>query len=224
MHVGGGKPHSSLFEYHILLTPSKAPRPPTPPPPPPPPPPQPLPPPPSATVPRPPPPPPMQSRPADERPSRLSLLPVVRDLDAAAAGQPREAPSGPVSQMEWSDEEETPRRSRNKVRQRVREVMKRGKRAAAAEAVAIPPRASDECSIPTKTTTTKTTKTTTSPEQAPKPAATIATDPFAPFLGFEELAPSRTCDKCGEGSVRHALDDIDSRQQEASFLSFDFRM
>lgn len=78
----------------------------------------------------------MQSRPADERPSRLSLLPLVRDLDEAAAGQPREAPSAPVSQMEWSDEEETSRRSKKKVRERFLNVIDRSKRAAAAAAAA----------------------------------------------------------------------------------------
>jgi hypothetical protein len=69
----------------------------------------------------------MQSRPAAERPSRLSLLPLVRDLDEAAAGQPAEAPSGPKSQMEW-DEEETLPRGQEKVRELFREVMYRHKR------------------------------------------------------------------------------------------------
>jgi len=75
----------------------------------------------------------MQSRGADERPSRLSLLPVVRDLDEAVAGQPAAPPPGPQSQMEWDEEEEAvaPPRSQNKVRQRVREVMYRRKAAAA---------------------------------------------------------------------------------------------
>jgi hypothetical protein len=81
------------------------------------------------------PPPPMQSRPAAERPSRLSLLPLVRDLDEAAAGQPAEAPSGPKSQMEW-DEEETPPRGQEKVRELFREVMYRHKRQKAAAAKA----------------------------------------------------------------------------------------
>jgi hypothetical protein len=57
----------------------------------------------------------MQSRPAAERPSRLSLLPLVRDFDEAAAGQPAAAsPAGPKSEMEW-DEEEAPR-AQEKVR------------------------------------------------------------------------------------------------------------
>jgi hypothetical protein len=79
----------------------------------------------------------MQSRPAAERPNRLSLLPLVRDLDEAAAGQPAAAPSGPKSQMEW-DEEETPPRAQDKVRELFREVIYRHKRqkAAAAKATA----------------------------------------------------------------------------------------
>jgi hypothetical protein len=81
----------------------------------------------------PPPPPPMQSRPAAERPSRLSLLLLVRDLDEAAAGQPAAAPSGPKSQMEW-DEEESPPRAQEKVRELFREVMYRHKRQEAAAA------------------------------------------------------------------------------------------
>jgi hypothetical protein len=56
-------------------------------------------PPPSAAAPLPAPAPPMQSRPAAERPSRLSLLPLVRDLDEVAAGQPAPTPSGPKSEM-----------------------------------------------------------------------------------------------------------------------------
>lgn len=116
-------PAQSFVQPPSPPSPTSSPSPPSSPPPPPPPPP----PSPPAAV-RPPPPPPMQSRPAAERPSRLSLLPVVRDLDAAAAGQPGATPSGPVSQMEWDEEEETPPRSREKVRQRFREVFRRAAR------------------------------------------------------------------------------------------------
>jgi hypothetical protein len=77
----------------------------------------------------------MQSRPAAERPTRLSLLPFVRDLDEAAAGQPAGAPSGPKSQMEW-DEEDTPPRSQDKVSQLLSRVMSRRKRHEAAQAQA----------------------------------------------------------------------------------------
>jgi hypothetical protein len=70
----------------------------------------------------PPPPPPMQSRGADERPNRLSLIQVVRDLDKAVEGQPvAPPPPGPKSQMEWDEEVASPR-PQDKVRQRVREV------------------------------------------------------------------------------------------------------
>jgi hypothetical protein len=81
----------------------------------------------------------MQSRGADERPDRLSLLPVVRDLDEAVAGRPiaPPPPPGPQSQMEWDEEEAVaPPRSKNKVRQRVREVMYRRTAAAAVKAKA----------------------------------------------------------------------------------------
>jgi hypothetical protein len=93
----------------------------------------------SPPAPTPAPPPPMQSRGADERPDRLSLLPVVRDLDEAVAGRPiaPPPPPGPQSQMEWDEEEAVaPPRSKNKVRQRVREVMYRRTAAAAAKAKA----------------------------------------------------------------------------------------
>lgn len=79
----------------------------------------------------------MQSRGADERPTRLSLLPVVRDLDEAVAGQPGGPPPGPQSQMEWDEEEDAPPRSQNKVRQRVREVVYCRKAVVAAVAAAV---------------------------------------------------------------------------------------
>ena len=68
----------------------------------------------------------MQSRSAGERPSRLSLLPLVRDLDEAAAGQPAAPPLGPKSEMEW-DEEEAPR-AQEKVRDLFLRVFSRGER------------------------------------------------------------------------------------------------
>jgi hypothetical protein len=76
----------------------------------------------------------MQPRGADERPDRLSLIPVVRDLDKAAEGQPvAPPPPGPRSQMEWDEEEEVaPSRPQDKVRQRVREVTFMYRRLAAA--------------------------------------------------------------------------------------------
>jgi len=77
----------------------------------------------------------MQSRPAAERPSRLSLL---QDLDEAAAGQPAAAPpppSGPKSEMEW-DEEETPPRAQEKVRKLFLQVLSRRERHTAAMAAA----------------------------------------------------------------------------------------
>jgi hypothetical protein len=94
-------------------------------------------PPPSAAAPLPAPAPPMQSRPAAERPSRLSLLPLVRDLDEVAAGQPAPTPSGPKSEMEW-DEEEAPR-AKEKVRDLFLRVLSRREKQkmAAVEAVAV---------------------------------------------------------------------------------------
>ena len=77
----------------------------------------------------------MQSRPAAERPSRLSLLPLVQDLDEAAAGQPAAPPPGPKSEMEW-DEEEAPR-AQEKVRELFLQVLSRRKRHAAAVAAAM---------------------------------------------------------------------------------------
>jgi hypothetical protein len=95
------------------------------------------PPPPSATALPPRSPPPMQSRPAAERPNRLSLLPLVQDLDEAAAGQPAAPPppSGPKSEMEW-DEEEAPPRAQEKVRELFRQVLNRREKHTAAMAAA----------------------------------------------------------------------------------------
>lgn len=62
----------------------------------------------------------MQSRPADERPSRLSLVPLIRDLDVAAAEQPDD--TGSKSHMDWDD---SPPRAHIKVSQRVRDVFQR---------------------------------------------------------------------------------------------------
>lgn len=91
----------------------------------------PSPPPTSATALPPRPPPPMQSRPAAERPNRLSLLPLVQDLDEAAAGQPAAPPPGPKSEMEW-DDEEAPPRAQEKVRDLFRRVLSRRERHTAA--------------------------------------------------------------------------------------------
>lgn len=91
------------------------------------------PPPPSTTALPPRPPPPMQSRPAGERPNRLSLLPLVQDLDEAAAGQPAAPPPpGPKSEMEW--DEEAPPRPQEKVRDLFRQVLSRRKKHTAAVA------------------------------------------------------------------------------------------
>ena len=94
------------------------------------------PPPPSATALPPRPPPPMQSRPAAERPNRLSLLPLVQDLDEAAAGQPAAPPPppGPKSEMEW--DEEAPPRAQEKVRDLFRQVLSRREKHTAAAAAA----------------------------------------------------------------------------------------
>ena len=93
------------------------------------------PPPPSATALPPRPPPPMQSRPAAERANRLSLLPLVQDLDKAAAGQPAAPPpSGPKSEMEW--DEAAPPRAQEKVRDLFRQVLSRHKKHTAAVAAA----------------------------------------------------------------------------------------
>lgn len=79
--------------------------------------------------------PPMQSRPAAERANRLSLLPLVQDLDKAAAGQPAAPPpSGPKSEMEW--DEEAPPRAQEKVRDLFRRVLSRRERRTAAVAAA----------------------------------------------------------------------------------------
>ena len=77
----------------------------------------------------------MQSRPAAERPNRLSLLPLVQDLDEAAAGQPAAPPPGPKSEMEW-EEEEAPPRAQEKVRDLFRQVLSRRERHTAAVAAA----------------------------------------------------------------------------------------
>jgi tRNA(Met) C34 N-acetyltransferase TmcA len=80
----------------------------------------------------------MQSRPAAERPNRLSLLPLVQDLDEAAAGQPAAPPPptpGPKSEMEW-DEEGAPPRAQEKVRELFRQVLSRRERHTAAVAAA----------------------------------------------------------------------------------------
>ena len=93
------------------------------------------PPPPSATALPSRPPPPMQSRPAAERPNRLSLLPLVQDLDEAVAGQPAPPPpSGPKSEMEW--DEETPPHAQEKVRGLLRRVLRCRERHTAAVAAA----------------------------------------------------------------------------------------
>lgn len=77
----------------------------------------------------------MQSRPAAERANRLSLLPLVQDLDDAAAEQPAAPPpSGPKSEMEW--DEETPPRAQEKVRDLFRRVLSRRERHTAAVAAA----------------------------------------------------------------------------------------
>lgn len=75
----------------------------------------------------------MQSRPAAERPNRLSLLPLVQDLDEAAAGQlAAPPPPGPKSEMEW--DEEAPPRAQEKVRDLFRQVLSRRERHTAAAA------------------------------------------------------------------------------------------
>ena len=78
----------------------------------------------------------MQSRPAAERANRLSLLPLVQDLDESAAGQPAAPPppSGPKSEMEW--DQEAPPRAQEKVRALFRRVLSRRERHTAAVAAA----------------------------------------------------------------------------------------
>jgi hypothetical protein len=133
----------------------------------------------------------MQSRPAAERPSRLSLLPLVRDLDEAAAGQPAEAPSGPKSQMEW-DEEETPPRAQEKVRELFREVMYRHKRQKAAAAKA-----------------TATAKVKASQEANDSPSSTTG-----------HRSSDQTKEERKGGSIRNARNGIESRRKlEVSFPS-----
>lgn len=77
----------------------------------------------------------MQPRPAAERQNRLSLVPLVRDLDEVAPPLPEAAPSEPKSQMEW-DEEFPPRPAQGKVRTLLGHFMRRKKAEAAAAAAA----------------------------------------------------------------------------------------
>lgn len=84
----------------------------------------------------------MESRPADERSNRLSLLRFVQDLDAAAVVDPAAEPSGPQSYMDWDDDdEEALPRAQQKVLDKVRNAFDRTEKR---KATAAPPNAASQ--------------------------------------------------------------------------------
>lgn len=108
--------------------------------------------------------------------------------------------------MEWSDEEETPRRSGKKVRLRVREVISRGKQAAAAAAVAAA-RAFEEDLVLVAT-----------------PDEVLSIDSGDTRATNGSVPPYQASERRLGGSVRNARAGIEKRkQQEASHPSSCFR-
>lgn len=156
--------------------------------------------------PSPPPPPPsrMQSRPAAERPNRLSLVPFVQDLDKATVEHIAAELSGPKSHMDWDEEGKAPHRAQQKVRDIFRNAFDRPEKRTAAAAPKAATKAAPKAA----------------PKAIPRAIPKAAQRPNDGAVGAIGHAKSGGFEGVRKGSVRNARIGIEKRRElEVCFQS-----